>query len=281
MNNEIGFQLENVRSLCSVGQSTKKNKSQGYIGEKGIGFKSVFRVSDCPHIFSNGFRFRFEKPTDKEGFGYILPHWVEVLPAAVEEGFTSIMLPLLPQKRELIADQLSRIEPETVLFLKKLKRLHLGEERLISCDGEAPLVTLHCNGEEAFYFVHSELCEKPDYVIEEKRPNFTKREITIAFPITTASPFKGRVFAYLPTESGRWLPFLVNADFILSANRERVLEDRRWNQWLRDCIATAFVKAFLSLLKEPKWQRSAYRYLPMESQLASGADFFAPIIESI
>lgn len=34
---------ENIRALCDVGQSTKKG-SGGYIGKKGIGFKSVFRV---------------------------------------------------------------------------------------------------------------------------------------------------------------------------------------------------------------------------------------------
>ncbi|TAL00752.1 MAG: hypothetical protein EPO07_09255, partial [Verrucomicrobia bacterium] len=85
LNNEVGFKLENVRSLCSVGQSTKKERTQGYIGEKGIGFKSVFRVTDSPHIFSNALQFRFQIPTETEGFGYILPHWVETVPQAVKE----------------------------------------------------------------------------------------------------------------------------------------------------------------------------------------------------
>src|SRR5438874_1854922 len=39
-NNEAGFEEPNVRALCSIGQSSKK-KAAGYIGEKGIGFKSV------------------------------------------------------------------------------------------------------------------------------------------------------------------------------------------------------------------------------------------------
>ena len=51
------FGEANVRSLCSVGKSTKK-KAEGYIGEKGIGFKSVFRVTDEPAVYSNGYRFR-------------------------------------------------------------------------------------------------------------------------------------------------------------------------------------------------------------------------------
>lgn len=44
LNNEQGFSAMNIRALCDVGNSTKKGSSAGYIGQKGIGFKSVFRV---------------------------------------------------------------------------------------------------------------------------------------------------------------------------------------------------------------------------------------------
>lgn len=44
LNNEIGFSAENIRALCDVGNSTKGGQNAGYIGKKGIGFKSVFRV---------------------------------------------------------------------------------------------------------------------------------------------------------------------------------------------------------------------------------------------
>ncbi|MDB6066910.1 MAG: hypothetical protein JWR26_3118 [Pedosphaera sp.] len=281
LNNEVGFKVENVRSLCSVGQSTKKERNQGYIGEKGIGFKSVFRVTASPHIFSNGLQFRFQIPTETEGFGYILPHWVETVPQAVKEGFTAIFLPLQPGKREVITHQLSKIAPETVLFLKKLKRLRLGDTRSISCDGITPLVRLCSNDDESLYFVQSKSCQKPADFIEEKRKGVNIRDVTIAFPLKTATVCTGRIFAFLPTEFDTGLPFLVNADFILNFNRERVLEDRRWNEWLRDEISPTFVKTFLSVLNEPEWRSDACRFLPIESDLAPGSDFFAPIIASI
>ena len=44
LNNEQGFSAQNIRALCDVGNSTKKGSNAGYIGKKGIGFKSVFRV---------------------------------------------------------------------------------------------------------------------------------------------------------------------------------------------------------------------------------------------
>jgi hypothetical protein len=96
LNNEVGFSANNLRALCDVGNSTKSKGSdaannaqqqqqqqqqqhaqqkQQFTGEKGIGFKSVFQLTDNPQIFSNGFRFEF-RAKDPTGLGYILPHWV-------------------------------------------------------------------------------------------------------------------------------------------------------------------------------------------------------------
>ena len=44
-----------------VGQSSKGIGGSGYIGQKGIGFKSVFRVSSRPEIHSNGFEFSLDE----------------------------------------------------------------------------------------------------------------------------------------------------------------------------------------------------------------------------
>jgi hypothetical protein len=281
-NNEIGFQPANVRSLSSVGQSTKKkDDSHGYIGEKGIGFKSVFRITDCPHIISNGFQFRFQKPTEDEPLGYLLPHWIDTVPPGVETGLTAILLPLLPGKRDLIEAQFARIAPETVLFLKKIRSLRLGANRTILSTGQAPCVSIASNGTEVSYFVQNATYAKPTDITEDKRPGISLREVTVAFPLQEQIRCTGRLFAYLPTEFDTGLPFLVNADFILNSNRERVLEDRRWNQWLRDQIAPTFVTAFLSVLENPRWQDSAHRFLPVASCIAPGADFARPVVEAI
>jgi hypothetical protein len=74
-NNEVGFSEPNIRAICDVGKSTKGAHRSGYIGQKGIGFKSVFRVTDKPAIHSNGFHIRFDATSD--AIGFILPHWCE------------------------------------------------------------------------------------------------------------------------------------------------------------------------------------------------------------
>ena len=77
---QVGFSEQNVRALCDVGNSTKQHKV-GYIGQKGIGFKSVFKVTDVAEIHSNGFHISFDL-IQHQSLGYILPTWVPVRPHA-------------------------------------------------------------------------------------------------------------------------------------------------------------------------------------------------------
>src|SRR6266404_9729514 len=92
-NNETGFTEPNVRALCDIGKSSK-SKALGYIGEKGIGFKSVFRVSDEPLVVSNGYRFRFHREDPAAGLGFVVPEWSEQIPDFVDPSLTNIVLPL-------------------------------------------------------------------------------------------------------------------------------------------------------------------------------------------
>jgi hypothetical protein len=58
-NNGDPFTDDNVKSICKVGRSSKTPKD--YIGYLGVGFKSVFLISDSPAIYSGKYRFKFSK----------------------------------------------------------------------------------------------------------------------------------------------------------------------------------------------------------------------------
>ncbi|KAL7600781.1 hypothetical protein Lser_V15G21269 [Lactuca serriola] len=138
-NNEKGFLSKNIDSICSVGRSTKKGlRKCGYIGEKGIGFKSVFLITAQPYIFSNGYQIRFnEKPCQQCNLGYIVPEWVEgdSILSAIQRVYgsasplptTTLVLPLKPEKVKPVKDQLSSIHPEVLLFLSKIRWLSVRE----------------------------------------------------------------------------------------------------------------------------------------------------------
>jgi len=68
--NEDGFSKANINAICSTGESTK-TFSQGYIGEKGIGFKSVFKVARKVHVQSGPFSFSFKYQHGEEKMGLV------------------------------------------------------------------------------------------------------------------------------------------------------------------------------------------------------------------
>ena len=176
-NNETGFEKKHVTALCQVGQSTK-TKEQGYIGEKGIGFKSVFRVTDRPAIHSNGFHFELPKSDEESKLGYIVPTWLEDASDIRAPEETTIVLPLEPSIAPGdITTMLQDIAPETILFLARLKIVEIevalqetSYEIVIEADDrQAPLVELthlkRQKGEEELatcrYWVADRKFEKP------------------------------------------------------------------------------------------------------------------------
>jgi hypothetical protein len=292
-NNETGFEEKHVNAICSVGQSTK-TKEQGYIGEKGIGFKSVFCVTSCPHIFSNDFRFSLPENDEETGIGYIVPQWIEDKPDELEKGWTSIILPIneKDEKTENVINALKDIAPETILFLKKIKSIEIlislpqDQYQIIieKNDKKAPFVELThlvCDEVETFrYWLASKEYEKPDYIELEKRKGVKTREISVAIPLDQEN-HHGKLFAYLPVWEHTALPFLINADFLLVSSREGILEDEEWNKWLRDCIAPVYTGAFKSFLHNHDLSESENFSLYASIPLASNIGFLECVVDQI
>ncbi|KAB1217509.1 hypothetical protein CJ030_MR4G028390 [Morella rubra] len=291
-NNEKGFSLKNIESICSVGRSTKKgNRRRGYIGEKGIGFKSVFLVAAQPYIFSNGYQIRFnEDPCPHCNLGYIVPEWVEENPTVsdIKQVYgsagslptTTVVLPLKADKVKPVKQQLSSIHPEVLLFLTKIKRLSVRERNqdprtntvsAIAITSETNFVTrknidaesytLHLSAEEkgsdgecSYYMWKQKFPVRQENKVE-RRMDAEELSITLAFPIQErlhrgmSSP---GLYAFLPTEMVTNFPFLIQADFLLASSRETILLDSKWNLGILACVPTAFINAFVSLVKDPE-----------------------------
>ena len=53
------FSPEDVAAISGIRSSKKPER--GTLGYLGIGFKSVFKVTDCPQVYSADFRFKFDR----------------------------------------------------------------------------------------------------------------------------------------------------------------------------------------------------------------------------
>ncbi|KAG6508895.1 uncharacterized protein LOC121980120 [Zingiber officinale] len=220
-NNEIGFSPSNIDSICRIGKSTKKGKRHlGYIGEKGIGFKSVFLISSKPYIFSNGYQICFnEEPSPDCNLGYIVPEWVDENPSLSDLQnlygpserlpTTIIILPLKIEKESAVKQQLSNLQPEVLLFLSKIRELSVRRDNddstcntgcKISISGEdtcqkrrnfnAESYPLHLTAQEGdkgdeeqcCYYMWKQRFPVKRECISKKRAEVDEWVITLAFP---------------------------------------------------------------------------------------------------
>ncbi|MDP2916921.1 MAG: hypothetical protein Q8O16_03195 [Dehalococcoidia bacterium] len=81
------FKDSDADAICGV-RSTKKPE-EGTLGYLGIGFKSVFKVSDCPEVHSGGFYFKFDKGAYKDPTTepwQIMPIWIDQPSELIDPG---------------------------------------------------------------------------------------------------------------------------------------------------------------------------------------------------
>ena len=240
LSNQDGFSEDDVRSICVMASGDKIAKKDQFIGEKGLGFRSVFKITDTPCISSNGYRFYFDKKQSYEK-PFLLRDYSNRLPKEFEEyNFTYIFLPYsINQKEidELENDFKTKINPKLILFLKKLNLLSIVKDgkKLIDIQKKKEksenfdLITLFENKKKERYYLIRKVINT-SHIYEEKKKNIKEREIVLAFPekidniITSIG-----VFAFLPTEIYSRLNFVIQADFLLDTSRGQILENE-WNK---------------------------------------------------
>jgi hypothetical protein len=113
-----------------VGQSTKTG-ARGYIGEKGIGFKSVFKIARRVHVQSGpySFAFNYDRNLSDSGLGMITPLHADylTLPGDVR---TRMVLSLKDGcDIEHLIHEFDSLPDTFLIFLKKLTKISIKIKR--------------------------------------------------------------------------------------------------------------------------------------------------------
>lgn len=267
--NEVGFSKANVDAICNINKSTKtllKEGKKSCIGEKGIGFKAVFKVASRVWISSNNYTFMFDK---SKPLGMVDPIWAD-FPAFSEDLRMDTMICLKIDKqedRDSVREELTKVlEPSSFMFLRRLSKIRivkldatadvdeeitlLHEEQPLNANDLTLIKTTKTKGkrtQETMYVVS-------DYTVQEtptteRRQEVTESLIRLAFPIDADwKPLlaKQDIYAFLPICSSG-LPFLIQADFLLVASRQEIEAAQPWNRRLQEQLVHALINAFQSL----------------------------------
>ncbi|KAJ4179707.1 hypothetical protein NW755_012264 [Fusarium falciforme] len=274
--NEAGFTFADINAISDIGESTKKgatNGQRGYIGEKGIGFKSVFKAADIIHIASGYYEFKLDR---NQHLGMVLPIHSSFPSGQRLPDHTQFLLQLKSKNDYTeIEGDLCNMEPQLLIFLKNLRVLNIqiGDTRKsyhIEGDISAALgeiATIHSShqgegtsGKTKYAITRYRTSEIPK---DERREGITTSEIILAFPIEHSKPkiSPQKAFAFLPIDDFGF-KFLIHADFLLVASREGLDYSREWNTALVQAVRKAFLRAVKRFARGPaNHSEGVLRYL--------------------
>ncbi|KAK7425103.1 hypothetical protein QQX98_000017 [Neonectria punicea] len=284
--NENGFTPDNLQAICAIGKSSKVG-AQGYIGEKGIGFKSVFMAAWKVHIQSNGFSFSFTHRKGDSGLGMVTPVWEET-DEVLGDCLTRITLFLHDsgdastnaRQLDIIKQQFRELQDTILLFLRQLRKVKVSfhtddavdDNTTYSLHGSNPATirkTTSTGEVDKKYHITKHMAhniprsENRNYSDDGERTDSTA-EVVLAFPLTdTSEPIVDDqdVFAFLPMRP-MGFKFLIHTDFVTEASRQGIVTTSLRNQALLDGIAECFVKAAKEFSQHPTLRFQWMRWLP-------------------
>jgi hypothetical protein len=236
-----------------------KREQEATTGAFGIGFISVYQITDRPELISGHryWRIRPEESEDRrievvpregsphDGTRFILA-WASDAESVLRKRLR-VQTVQTEQVSQTLLDVLGHALPNAILFLKhvnkielrrngllikKIDRIDEGDQILIQ-DGD--LVRLWRILQGSFDAEAENLRQAYPTQIEGKRTS----SVAVAIPDNTIG-FTGLFSAWLPTEQQTELPFHINADFYPSTDRKHVLLTNDYQgAWNRAAIRAA------------------------------------------
>ncbi|KAK5682143.1 hypothetical protein LTS10_005268 [Elasticomyces elasticus] len=268
--NEVGFTQANVRAICDIADSTKKVEANRKvsIGEKGIGFKAVFKVATAVWVRSGSLRFKFDRTVR---LGTILPEWV-TCPAKEPLTDRTVFCLRIPSAddRDFVKKQLVALDTGLLLFLRKLKLIQIGEsqadgtskilraitrEDRVESSIETRLLKTRVEMQSTLRYFRVFTKNATGMPLEDKRPGIRQTDVLVALPTAKQHSHEPvirsqKLYNYLPVRA-YGLSFIVNADFILNAAREDIEKHNAWNLWLVETAKELFLNTINVLKHQP------------------------------
>lgn len=258
------FSPEDVVGICGVGEGTKA-EDLTKIGKFGVGFKSVYKYTTTPHVYSGDENFCIEK--------FVRPKAVEHI--AIDPMDTLFVLPFdrinspAEVSVEEIAAGLSQLDTLVLLFLHNLEAIHLGGDRVESRSivretlrhssvlREVELKQLKQSGERDV--TDWLVWERPIDPLDDVDTGEGSLRVEVAF-----SAVKGDngleihacsdapLVVFLPTEKETNLGFLIQGPYQTTPARDNIREDSDWNNFLVTETALLMVQALVEM-REVGW----------------------------
>lgn len=242
--NETGFSRANIRSITAIGESTKNNILNGAlesIGEKGVGFKTIFAVASQVKIHSGDYHFSL---TDREP---TIPKQIK----SQAETVDGTRMELTIKDKSLLPNNKEKDVLEFCLCLRKLRKLEIGNHKVLIEDTDSHrIITINGHKHSFKRFVHKFTVADRNALSERENGIY---KISDEQKIVCYVPEKNAYQEYplycgLPTKHKIKIPLVIDAPFELTTSREEIeTGGSTWNRIIRKEMYAAIISVMLSL----------------------------------
>lgn len=244
--NETGFSRANIRAITAIGESTKKrlfDRDLKAIGEKGVGFKTIFAVSSEVRIHSGEYSFSL---SDRE------PTIPKTINSPEEKMTAGTRMEVILRRPDSFPSYDEKTMLKLCLCLRRLRSVRIGVHTLSIEDTEGERkITIDGKNYVFRRFVHP-FTVTDQIALEERRGG--AREISPEQTITCFIPPKNSpiseyaLYNGLPTKHLIKIPLVIDAPFALTTSREEIETDSSaWNRIVRRELYSAVTEVINAL----------------------------------
>lgn len=274
------FDEADVRGVSSMLMGTKDRDDAQTIGRFGMGFKSVFKYTYQPEIYSDDEAFKitnyllpveitdgWDYETEKKSIICKLGEGRSFVPFSKEEHLTKIVIPfqkygkdgeLVPVPGDDVLKKLDELDGEILLFLSHIQNLYwvnkeTGKFAYITLkqdETDEKLITCRIEGTD--YDDKEEISRYLKFKRVFDHPEMDNAEVSVAYKLNSRADNINEVdgssvWVYFPTRDETDLPFLIHGSFETAVSREKLMAPSSFNDDLFDELGDLIAESMLDL----------------------------------
>lgn len=280
-NTGAGFNAEGIDSICSIGESTKADKS--YIGHKGIGFKSILNISDTPRIITKWGSINFDRQITSQQYHedgenppknmplFSFPHFYDkTVNECVENGLSEYETIIeLPYKKGINGHKVEKlfegISNQDLIMLGYIKNIQISsneneEEIIINKYENTNKITIKTNKTFSAYKVFSKSYLIPQTIftqLSDKEQQLFEKDPNIDIKIVAITDEDrqmkrddaAKLFLFYPLDIYTGFGFIIHSYFSVNPARKRLMESEL-NNFILDKVAHFIANELLDIFKK-------------------------------
>ena len=266
----VPFDEADVRGICGIANSAKDESS---IGRFGIGFKSVYAITDRPEIHSGIEDFAIEK--------FVWP--IETAGIRKDPDETTIRIPFQRNvDSEEIISGLERLDASSLLFLRNIDEIRWTIQA--GSQGNQVQKTQHISPTVSLGSDNSNL-EADKGKLKTDNSNLEAGNGKPAAdngdgigPVTKVG--RSQLFVFFQTAVETHLGFLMQGPYRTTPSRDNVRRDDSWNERCVKETDLLLIDSLLWLRDRGRLDADVLRCLPLDPQQFDERSMFSPLFQS-